>query len=165
VVKALHRPWGYPSALMVRRGRRKTRRRRTRSFSILGAIESYAYLSILTEGLFSATPTEWLFAPGNLTESSSKLTPQQTSSFFMANPDLGATYGANPLSLRDIMQDPGFAANAILGRGQANLVGMAMQAATVSVGMRLFKRLLRRPLSNIQRNLVKPALGAGVRLA
>jgi len=151
--------------MAARRGRRKTRRRRTRSFSILGAIESYAYASILTEGLFSATPTEFILAPGNLTEASSKLTPAQTSSFFQSNPDLGAVYGANPLSLRDIMQDPGFAANAILGRGQANLVNMAMQAATVSVGMRLFKRLLRRPLSNIQRNLVKPALGAGVRLA
>ena len=166
VVKAIHRPGGYPSELMARRGRRKTRRRRARSFSILGAIESYAYLSILTEGLFSATPTEWLFSPGNLTEASGKLTPAQTSSFFMTYPDMGGElYGANPLSLRDIMQDPGFAANAILGRGQANLVGMAMQAATVSVGMRLFKRLLRRPLSNIQRNHVKPALGAGVRLA
>jgi hypothetical protein len=150
---------------MARRTRKKTTRRRARSFSILNAIESYAYASILTEGLFSATPVQFIMAPGNLTEASAKLTPAQTQSFFMSNPNLGADYGANPLSLRDIMQDPGFAANAILGRGQANLVSMAVQAATVSVGMRLFKRLLRRPLSNIQRNLVKPALGAGVRLA
>ena len=151
---------------MARRTRKKTTRRRARSFSILNAIESYAYASILTEGLFSATPVQFIMAPGNLTDASSKLTPAQTQSYFMSNPDLGGElYGANPLSLRDIMQDPGFAANAILGRGQANLVSMAVQAATVSVGMRLFKRLLRRPLSNIQRNLVKPALGAGVRLA
>lgn len=151
---------------MARRRTRTKRRRSPRKFNILAAVESYAYASILTEGLFSASPTEFLLAPGNINPGSPPLTPGQTQSMFSAKPgdDFGAAYGANPLSLRDIIQDPAFAANVIIGRGQGNLVNMAMQAATVSVGMRLFKRLLRRPLSNIQRNLVKPALGPGVTL-
>jgi len=149
---------------MARR-RKATRRRRSRSFSILNAVESYAYASIMTQGLFDASPVEFLTGSDNVTESGLALTPDQTQNYFPNNPNLGATYGANPLSLADIVGNPSFAANAIIGRGRANALGMAMQAATVSVSMRLFKRLLRRPISNIQRNLIKPALGAGVRLA
>lgn len=149
---------------MARR-RTKSKRRRTRSFSILGAIESYAYASILTEGLFDASPMEFLTAGDNVTAEAKALSPGQTQTYFLNNPQLGATYGANPLSLTEIINNPGFAANAVIGRGRANALDMAFKAATVSVSMRLFKRLLRRPLSNIQRNLIKPALGAGVRLA
>jgi len=149
---------------MARR-RKATRRRRSRSFSILNAVESYAYASIMTQGLFDASPVEFLTGSDNVTESGLALTPDQTQNYFLNNPNLGATYGANPLSLADIVGNPSFAANAIIGRGRANALGMAMQAATVAVSMRLFKRLLRRPISNIQRNLIKPALGAGVRLA
>lgn len=149
---------------MARR-RAKPKRRRSRSFSILGAVESYAYASIMTQGLFDASPIEFITAGDNVTDAAGALTPTQTQNYFFNNPNLGAVYGANPLSLAEIVNNPGFAANAIIGRGRANALGMAMQAATVSVSMRLFKRILRRPLSNIQRNLIKPALGAGVRLA
>lgn len=149
---------------MARR-RKKTTRRRTRSWSILNAVESYAYASILTEGLFDASPMEFITGGDNVTASALALSPEQTQNYFLANPQLGATYGANPLTLREIVNNPGFAANAVIGRGRANAISMAFQAATVSVSMRLFKRLLRRPLSNIQRNLVKPLIGPGVRLA
>ena len=94
-----------------------------------------------------------------------QFTPEQTQNYFMANPRKGAVYGANPLSLRDIVGNPGFAANAIIGRGMANGINMALQAATINVGFRLFKNLLRRPLSNIQTNLIKPAFGKSVRLS
>ena len=47
---------------------------------------------------------------------------------------------------------------------QTNLIPMAIQAATVGVGFRIGKRLLRMPLANINRNLVKPMLGAGIRI-
>jgi len=149
---------------MARR-KAKSRRRRTRSFSILNAVESYAYASVLTQGLFDASVTQFLTGADNVTASGLALTPEQTQSYFLENPTMGATYGANPLSLRDIMGNPAFAANAIIGRGRANAINMAMQAATISVSLRVFKRLLRRPLANIQRNLVKPLIGPGVRLA
>ena len=153
----------YAPKSMVRRGK-KTRRRRTRTFSVLNAVESYAYASILTEGLFSATPMEFLTGADNVTASGNALTPDATQAYFLANPNLGATYGANPLSLKDILGNPGFAANAIIGRGRANVIPMLVSSATVSIGMRLFKRVLRRPISNVNRNIVKPLIGMGVRI-
>ena len=148
---------------MARR-KKATKRRGPKSFGIISAIESYAYASILTQGLFDASPVEFLTGPDNVTAEGLALTPSQTQTYFQQNPTKGATYGANPLSLRDIVGNPGFAANAILGRGMANGINMAIQAATVSVSFRLFKRMLRRPLSNIQRNLITPAFGKTVRL-
>ena len=148
---------------MARR-KKATRRRGPKSFGLISAVESYAYASILTQGLFDANPVEFLTGPDNVTSSALALTPAQTQNYFSMNPTKGADYGANPLSLRDIVGNPGFAANAIIGRGMANGLNMAIQAATVSVSFRLFKRLLRRPLSNIQRNLISPAFGKTVRL-
>jgi hypothetical protein len=146
--------------------KKATRRRRTNTgFRLVSAIESYAYASILTEGLFDANPVEFLTGPDNVNAQALALTPLATQTYFMENPDKGAKYGANPLSLRDIVGNPGFAANAIIGRGMANGINMAIQAATVNVGFRLFKTLLRRPLSNIQTNLIKPAFGKTVRLS
>ena len=54
--------------------------------------------------------------------------------------------------------------DAIIGRGRANAVKMVFEAATLNIGFKIFKRALRAPIANINRNLVKPALGAGVRL-
>ena len=135
-----------------------------KSFSVLNAIESYAYASILTEGLFSATPLEFLTSPDNVTATGTALTPDATQAYFLANPNMGATYGANPLSLKDILGNPGFAANAIIGRGRANLIPMLVSSATVSIGMRLFKRVLRRPIANVNRNIIVPLAGRGVRI-
>jgi hypothetical protein len=145
--------------------RKKTRRRRTRNFSVLGAVESYAYTSILTQGLFNNSPLNFLTGQDNLNPSSTWQF-DSVSSAAMSNPTtFGAAIGADKITLRELLDDPGFVAATVVGRAQANMIPMAISAATVSIGMRLFKRVLRRPLSNIQRNLVKPALGAGVRLA
>lgn len=146
---------------MARR-RAKKRRSRTRTFSVLNAIESYAYASIITEGLFSATPIQFLTAPDNIWQGA--YDPAEVQTFFLQNPDQGYVSGANPLSLRDLISNPGFAANAIIGRGRANVIPMVFSAATVNFGMRLFKRAMRKPIANVNRNLVKPMLGAGIRL-
>jgi hypothetical protein len=145
--------------------KKKATRRRSTGFRVISAIESYAYTSVLTNGLFDASPIEFIMGPDNVTSEALALSPEQTQSYFQMNPTKGAAYGANPLSLRDIVGNPGFAANAILGRGMANGINMALQAATINVGFRLFKNMLRRPLSNIQRNLIKPAFGTTVRLS
>ena len=150
---------------MAPRKKKAARRRRSTGFRVISAIESYAYTSVITQGLFDASPVQFLTGADNVTDSALALTPEQTQSYFQMNPNLGADYGANPLSLRDIVGNPGFAANAIIGRGMANGINMALQAATINVGFRLFKNMLKRPLSNIQRNLIKPAFGATVRLS
>jgi hypothetical protein len=44
-----------------------------------------------------------------------------------------------------------------------NYQSMAIQAASISIGFRLGKRLLRKPLALVNKNLVKP-LGLGIRI-
>lgn len=149
---------------MARRKAKRTRRSAP-AFSVLGAIESYAYASILTEGLFDATPVQFLTGGVSKELGITGASPDQIQSYFLNNPQAGAAYGANPLTLRELLKDPGFAVNAVIGRGRANALNMVFASAAVSVSMKMFKRLLRRPLSNIQRNLVKPAFGKTVRLA
>ena len=150
---------------MAPRKKKTTRRKRPTGFRLVSAIESYAYASVLTQGLFDASPVEFLTGSDNVTAQGLALSPQQTQNYFQMNPNKGADYGANPLSLRDIVGNPGFAANAIIGRGMANGINMALQAATINVAFRLFKTMLRRPLRNIQTNLIKPAFGTTVRLS
>ena len=144
--------------------RRKTRRapRRSRAVSLLNIAESYAYTSILTEGLFSASPAEFILGQGDLSPSSTYTTTGVLNAF-TKNPDFGASIGANPISLRDILKDPGYAFTSMQGRAQANIINMAISSAMVGISAKLGRRLLRRPIANVNKNIFKN-LGMGVRL-
>lgn len=79
----------------------------------------------------------------------------------------GVTSYQNPdnvISLQDIINNPGQSLGAAAQNFSGSLVPMAIQSALTSMTFRIGKRLLRRPLANVNRNLVKPALGAGIRL-
>ena len=93
---------------MARRSSRRKAPRRSRAVSLISLAESYAYASILTEGLFSASPTEFVLGQGDLDPSSS-WTNAGVMSSYTNNVDTGAGIGANPLSLRDIMVNPAYA--------------------------------------------------------
>lgn len=147
---------------MARR-RKATRRRRRSSFSLIKAAESFAYASILTKGLFNTNPVAFVLGDADLAPSNT-WTPSGVQGAYMANPGQGAAIGADAISLGDIVKDPAFAFNAMIGRGQANLANMAVQSLVVGVTARAFTRILRRPIANVNRNIMKPLLGAGVRL-
>tara|TARA_Y100000401_G_C8298807_1_gene212865 strand:+ start:240 stop:686 length:447 start_codon:yes stop_codon:yes gene_type:complete len=148
---------------MARR-RKATRRRRRASFSLIKAAESFAYASILTKGLFNTNPVQFVLGDADLSPSTT-WTPSGVQAGAMAAPDTwGATIGADQISLGDIVKDPAFAFNAMIGRGQANLANMAVQSLVVGVTARAFTRILRRPIANVNRNIMKPLLGAGVKL-
>jgi len=72
--------------------------------------------------------------------------------------------GASQISLGDMMLEPGASVSLMAQNFQMNLVPMAASAFGVSVGFKIGKRLLRGPINNINRNLVKPALGSGIKL-
>jgi hypothetical protein len=74
----------------------------------------------------------------------------------------GGSIGADAISLGDIVKDPAFAFNTMIGRGSANLANMAVQSLVVGVTTRAFTRILRRPIANINRNIMVPLLGRGV---
>jgi len=74
------------------------------------------------------------------------------------------TVGAKEISLGDIVSNPGIALSEMSKNLQNNLVPMAVASLTTGVAFRFGKRLLRRPISNINRNIMVPALGRGIRL-
>ena len=74
------------------------------------------------------------------------------------------TVGASEISLGDIVSNPGLALSEMSKNLQSNLVPMAVASLVTGVGFRFGKRILRRPLANINRNIMKPVLGAGIRL-
>jgi len=148
---------------MARR-RKAVKRRRSRGISLIKAAESFAYASILTKGLFNTNPVAFVLGDADLAPSTT-WNPAAVQSAAMSNPGTwGSQIGADAISLGDIVKDPAFAFNTMIGRGQANLANMAVQSLVVGVTARAFTRILRRPIANVNRNIMKPLLGAGVRL-
>ena len=141
---------------MARRSPRKKTTRRRRTFSLINALESYVYASIITENTLGTSP--WGFITG--------ATDIGYRESFDQGLGVGSTslVGTNEISLGDKISNPGLALGQAAQNFQGALVPMAIQSALTSITFRLGKRLLRRPLANVNRNLVKPMLGAGVRL-
>jgi len=140
--------------------RRKSRKRRARrSFSLLNALESYTYAAIITENVAGTSP--WGLLTGKTDLGYGTYTTDVGVGVGVST--TGAV-GAGEISLGDIISEPGQALGIMSANFQTNLIPMAIQAATVGIGFRIGKRLLRMPLANINRNLVKPMLGAGIRI-
>ena len=68
----------------------------------------------------------------------------------------------NAVTLKEIMDSPDLALMAIMDNAKANVVPMAMASIATGVSFRVLKSVLRRPLGNVQRNLINPLLGKGV---
>ncbi len=127
--------------------RRKAKRiRRRKSFSIVNSIFSVAYANIISSGLFGV----------NLL------------GFFLGLS--GGTYGKYPgfvsgagIGIKELLTD-GSAWGQIVENAQKNLPNMLIQSLMLGVTEKVFKSVMRKPLANVNRNIVKPLLGAGVRL-
>ena len=74
------------------------------------------------------------------------------------------TVGAKEISLGDIVSNPGLALGEMANNLQSNLVPMAVSSLVTGISFRFGKRILRRPIGNINRNIMKPLLGAGIKL-
>lgn len=136
--------------------KRKSKRRRSRkSFSVLNALEAYVYATILTEGVAGTSPL------GLITGSTDLKTTVTTGG--VGRGDMVIS-GQGEISLGDIMSEPSIALDTMAANFQNNLAPMAIAAFTTSMTFRIGKRILRRPISNINRNIMKPALGAGIKL-
>jgi len=72
--------------------------------------------------------------------------------------------GAGEISIGDLMKEPTMALDTMANNFQSNLAPMAIAAFGTSITFRIGKKLLRRPIANINRNIMKPALGAGIKL-
>jgi len=137
--------------------RGRSRRRRS-SFSVINALEAYVYATILTEGTAGTSPF------GMLTGKPDIMAVSVKNPFTGMAEDTGLYSGVGVISLADIATEPGVALGTMAANFQKNLLPMAIAGFTTSMSFRIGKRLLRRPISNINRNIIKPALGAGIKL-
>ena len=132
---------------MARRKKAK-RRRSPKTISLLNIAESYAYASVLTGGVLANSPVGVLGFDGS-----------------------GATGGAGygmvatngGMTLSSIVSDPGTSFDAMSANFMANYQAMAVSAIGIGITFKFAKKLLRKPIANVNRNLIKP-LGIGVRL-
>ena len=136
--------------------RRSTKRkapRRSRAISALNVLESYMYANILSQGLAGSSPIEMVTGATDLQNES--LTYGATTYNFVS--------GAGQISLGDIVQSPGLALETLSSNFMSNYQSMAVQSVLTGLTFKFGKRLLRRPISNINRNIMKP-LGVGIKL-
>tara|TARA_R100000655_G_scaffold85205_1_gene124850 strand:+ start:257 stop:685 length:429 start_codon:yes stop_codon:yes gene_type:complete len=138
--------------------RRKTKRRRSRAVSLINALEAYTYASILSEGVAGTSP--W----GMITGDTDLAYGTESSGVGALSTSTMVLQGAKEISLGDIVSNPGVAFGEMTKNLQSNLVPMAVASLVTGISFRFGKRLLRRPISNINRNIMKPLLGAGIKL-
>jgi len=118
-------------------------------FSVINAIEAYAYANLLTQGIAGTGPVSFLTGGSDI-------------SMDYQNGAL-VVQGAEQLTLSEMVTNPAAAFAGMQSNFMANYQQMAVQGITIGIGFKLAKRLLRRPISNVNRNLMKP-LGIGVKL-
>lgn len=140
--------------------KKRKRSRRRNTFSVINALEAYVYATILTEGVAGTSPI-------GLLTGATDIGSTMTKTYTGLGADTGTSMvitGADAISLGDIATEPALAFSSMASNFQANLIPMAFAAFGTSFTFRIGKRLLRRPISNINRNIMKPALGAGIKL-
>jgi len=135
---------------MARR-KKSSRRRSPKKFSIINAVEAYAYANLLSTGLAGSSPMEFITGASDIKTVSVSGTTAMT------------VLGAESLTLSEMISHPTTAFDAMQSNFMNNYQSMAVQAIGIGVGFKLAKRLLRRPISNVNRNIMKP-LGIGVKL-
>ena len=135
--------------------RKKKTRRRRKTFSILNGLEALAYASILSEGITGGSLSALLFGDTNL-----KTT---VTTGGVGRGDMVIS-GQGQISLGDIMSEPSLAIQQMGDNFQANLLPMAFAGFATSVGFSVGRKLLRKPLSSVTRNIIHPVLGKGVRM-
>jgi len=141
---------------MARR-KKASRRRRSRAVSLLNVAESYAYANIMTQGIMGTSPMGFITGEGDAGMVTSKplsIYDRPTSTY--SNPD-----GA--ISLSDLLSQPEGSFADMQAGFKANYQMMAVNSILTGITFRVGKRLLRRPINNVNRNIFKP-LGAGFKL-
>lgn len=140
--------------------RKKAKRRSKPAFSILNALEALSYGSLLTEGIAGTSITGFIFGDKDLSMGTSTISdswrPSQTLTTVVT--------GADEISLADIVSEPSLAISTMTDNFQKNILPMALGAFGISITFRVGRRLLRRPLASVTKNLIKPALGNGIRM-
>tara|TARA_R110000751_G_scaffold102772_1_gene197845 strand:- start:394 stop:798 length:405 start_codon:yes stop_codon:yes gene_type:complete len=130
--------------------RRKAKRRRSRTISVLNLAESYLYANVLTQGALGGSPY-------SVITGASDIAPIYGDGIY------NNYSGTGLISLRDMVDNPNQSLLTVQKSLSQNVIPMVIQSAMIGVSFKLGKRLLRKPLNATNRGL-KMALGAGIRL-
>ena len=136
---------------MARRRTKTKRRSSPKAMSVINAMEAYAYANLLSQGLAGSSPWEFVTGGSDIGYTS------------MSGSTAMTLVGADKLSLTELVTSPDVAFDAMQKNFAANYQAMFIQAATIGISVRLGKKLLRRPISSVNRNIMKP-LGIGIKL-
>ena len=142
---------------MVRR-KVKRSRRRDNSIRVLNVLESYMYANILSQGLAGTSPIGLVTGETDLGYSAK---PSGIPSLDAISG--GGVVGAGQISLGDMVAQPSLALATISDNFASNYQAMAIQSFVTRATFKFGKRLLRAPISNVNRNIMKP-LGVGIKL-
>jgi len=140
---------------MARR-KSKSRRRRDTSIKLLNVMEAYAYADIGSRGIMGASP--WEVITGGSSVGTSKVYDAGLGLTSMVSTGVG-----QEVTLTEMLQHPDMAFSAMQSNAMANWQAMVIGSLGVSVGFKLGKKLMRRPIANVNKNIFKP-LGIGVKL-
>lgn len=143
---------------MARRKKKKSRRRSS-ALSLLNVAEAYAYATILTEGLAGSSPYEFVTGGSDISTKTISIDP----GFGMGGTSGMVVVGADSLSLAEMVTQPDLAFSRVNSNFKNNWQAMVIASLGTSVGFNVGRKLLRKPISNVNRNIFKP-LGIGVKL-
>jgi hypothetical protein len=132
---------------MARRKKAK-RRRSPKTISLLNIAESYAYASVLTGGVMGNSPVGVLGFDG---------------SGAAGGAGYGMTTTNGAMTLSSIVSDPGSSFDMMSANFMANYQAMAVSSIGIGLTFKFAKKLLRKPIANVNRTLLAP-IGIGVRL-
>ncbi|AXQ66302.1 MAG: hypothetical protein [Virus sp.] len=136
----------------------KQRRRSNGGIRVLNVLESLTYAEIISRGTTGGGLGQLIFGETDLGMKQIGIKTQ-----FYDNTEMVAV-GEGQISLGDIVSQPSQAIAVMTSNFQKNLMPMAVAGFTTSIGFRVGRSLLRRPISNINRNLMRPLFGKSVRL-
>mgnify|MGYP003679056169 CR=1 FL=1 len=145
---------------MARR-KKSTRRRSPKTVSLITLAESYGQASILTNGVLGSTPMQFITGATDL-----GMAPQAVGGGALgygAASTAMVSVGGGSLSLGDIVSQPEQAFGIMQQNVMNNYIPMAAQSFYLSTGVKIGRRLLRRPINQVNRTVFKQ-LGLGVRL-
>ena len=126
---------------MVKRRAMRVRRPR-KTFSLVNGVFSLGYANIISTGLFGANIAEFFLG--------------RTSAGYGA---MGFVSGSG-IGIKELITDPS-SLEQVSANLAKNLPDMLIKSLTLGVTERLFKQIMRKPLANVNRNLVVPLLGKG----
>ena len=140
----------------------KTRRRRQSSFKILNALEALAYGQIISVGLTGGGLYEFVTGKQDLGYKSQ--VGGLPGGFGYQEGTSMQLMGSDVISLKDMISEPTLAIAQLTDNFSSNIVPMATAGLVTGVTFNIGRRVLRRPINNFNRNIMKPLLGAGVKL-